>query len=460
MKKLYLNHSIVLLGLGCIGKAIIPLLDRHFEYEKSKFYIIDPDDRNTFVLREYGLTNFIKIALTKENYTETLTKYLEPGGFCINLTVDVSSSDVMSLCRQKGVFYIDTSNEPWPGFYNDPTKDRTNYTLREQVMKLKREQSPNSITSVSCCGANPGMISWLLKEALLVLSVDCGMKPTKEPSSRKEWAEFMQKLGVRGIHVAERDTQRANIEKDIDQFVNTWSVTGFIYEASQPAELGWGTHETWKPPASGQHEGTIYLNRPGGNTRVLTWTPVNGSQYGYLVTHNESISISDYFSVKNTDGVVVYRPTVHYAYSPCNQAILSLNEFFGQAEKKQTKEHILEANEIRDGMDELGVLIFRDETKRAFWYGSRLSIEQTRRLIPHQNATALQVSSAIVAAMHWMLKNPDKGIVEADEMDHKFCLGFQKRYLGDIYGVYTEWKPQKKEMSNDAWDFRNVLVDF
>jgi homospermidine synthase len=460
MKKIYLNHSIVLIGLGCIGKAIIPLLDRHFEYDKSKFYVIDPDDRNVHIPNQYGLKNFIKIALTKENYKETLVKYIESGGFCINLTVDTSSSDIMQLCRNNGVFYIDTSNEPWPGFYNDMTKDRTNYTLREQVMELKRKQSSESITSVSCCGANPGMISWLLKEALLVMSVDCGMKPKKEPTTQKEWAEFMQKLGIRGIHVAERDTQRARQEKDIDQFVNTWSVTGFVYEATQPAELGWGTKENWKPPGSGQHEGTIYLNRPGGNTRVLTWTPVNGPQYGYLVTHNESISISEYFSVKDTDGNTIYRPTVHYAYSPCNQAILSLNELFGHAGKLQSKEHILEPEEIKDGMDELGVLIFRDETKKAFWYGSRLSIEQARKLIPHQNATALQVSSAIVAAMHWILKNPNKGIVETDEMDHKFCLDFQRRYLGDIYGVYTEWKPLKREMSDDAWDFRNILVDF
>ncbi len=57
---------------------------------------------------------------------------------------------------------------------------------------------------------------------------------------------------MKGIHVAERDTQRAKEPKPFDTFWNTWSVEGFIAEGLQPAELGWGSHENWKPkmPAS------------------------------------------------------------------------------------------------------------------------------------------------------------------------------------------------------------------
>ncbi|WP_404854344.1 hypothetical protein, partial [Escherichia coli] len=31
------------------------------------------------------------------------------------------------------------------------------------------------------------------------------------------------------------------------EFVNTWSVHGFISESQQPAELGWGSHERSLP---------------------------------------------------------------------------------------------------------------------------------------------------------------------------------------------------------------------
>ena len=45
----------------------------------------------------------------------------------------------------------------------------------------------------------------------------------------------MQRAGVKGIHIAERDTQRARNPKPMDVFVNTWSVEGFLSEGMQPA---------------------------------------------------------------------------------------------------------------------------------------------------------------------------------------------------------------------------------
>ena len=127
----------------------------------------------------------------------------------------------------------------------------------------------------------------------------------------------------------------------MDVFVNTWSVEGFVSEGLQPAELGWGTHEKWMPTNGRKHktgcQAAIYLTQPGANTRVRSWTPTAQGQYGFLVTHNESISIADYFTVR--DGrKAVYRPTCHYAYHPCNDAVLSLHEMFGQAGKRQDRD--------------------------------------------------------------------------------------------------------------------------
>ena len=70
--------------------------------------------------------------------------------------------------------------------------------------------------------------------------------------------------------------------------------------------------------------------RPGAGTRVRSWTPTAQAQHGFLVTHNESISIADYFTLRE-GGKVVYRPTCHYAYHPCDDAVLSLHEMAGAA---------------------------------------------------------------------------------------------------------------------------------
>jgi homospermidine synthase len=367
------------------------------------------------------------------------------------------------------VFYIDTVVEPWPGLYFDRMASpevRSNYMLRETVLAARRRK-PDGITAVSCCGANPGMVSWFVKQALLDIARDMGSE-IEAPKTREDWARFAMRLGVKGIHIAERDTQRAKLPKPQSTFVNTWSVEGFLSEGMQPAELGWGTHEKWLPH-NGRYHATgcgaaIYMLQPGANTRVRSWTPTAEAQYGFLVTHNESISIADYLTLREDDRTV-YRPTCHYAYHPCNDAVLSLHELFGRAGVRQERIHILDEHEIVDGIDELGVLIY-GHAKNAYWYGSQLSVDETRDLAPYQNATGLQVSSAVMAGMVWALENPQAGIVEVDDMDFARCLELQRPYLGPVIGVYTDWTPLTNRPGlfpenidmTDPWQFKNVLV--
>lgn len=466
-----ITGPIVMIGFGSIGKGMLPLIERHFEFDKSRLVVIDPSDADRHMLDERGI-RFIHQGLSPDNYRHLLEPLLTQGGgqgFCVNVSVDTSSRDILELCREVGALYIDTVAEPWAGFYFDKSagpEARTNYALREIILDARR-RNPGGTTAVSCCGANPGMVSWFVKQALLNLANDLEI-PHEEPKSREEWAALMQKVGVKGIHIAERDTQRANSEKPMNVFVNTWSVEGFISEGLQPAELGWGTHEKWMPQNAGTHEkgcqAAIYLLQPGADTRVRSWTPTAQAQHAFLVTHNESISIADYFTVREGDKVA-YRPTCHYAYHPCNEAVLSLHEMFGKAGKAQDKFHILTEDEIVDGIDELGVLLY-GHGKNAYWYGSQLSIDETRLLAPYQNATGLQVTSAILAGMVWALENPNAGIVEADDLDFRRCLEVQTPYLGPVVGVYTDWTPLEGRPgffpedidTSDPWQFRNVLV--
>jgi homospermidine synthase len=183
-----------------------------------------------------------------------------------------------------------------------------------------------------------------------------------------------------------------------------------------------------------------------------------------MITHNESISIADYFTLRQ-DGNVIYRPTCHYAYHPCDDAVLSLHEMAGAQWKPQKAWHILSEDDIVDGVDELGVLLY-GHAKNAYWYGSQLSIQETWALAPYQNATGLQVTSAVLAGIVWMLENPDRGIVEADEMDFRRRLTIRRPYLGRVIGCYTDWTPAAArgelfpEMVDhaDPWQFSNVLV--
>jgi homospermidine synthase len=440
MKHVAFRGRLVMLGFGSIGQGVLPLILRHIDIPRERIVIITGDERGRDIAAEYGISFTVR-PLTRTNYRDVLTPLIQPGDFLLNLSVDVSSVAMIAFCQLRGALYLDTCIEPWVGGYTDPSltpSQRSNYALRESALALAGGNGP---TAVLTHGANPGLVSHFVKQALLNLARDTGVD-TDVPSTRHAWAALARRLDVKVIHIAERDTQTASFAKQPGEFVNTWSIDGFVGEGCQPAELGWGTHEKTLPADAHRHDfgsdAAIYLMRPGASTRVRTWTPMAGPLHGFLITHNEAISIADYYSVIEGE-TVRYRPTVHYAYHPCDDAVLSVHEMAGHNWRQQPKQRLM-MDEIRGGVDELGVLLM-GHARGAYWYGSRLSIEQARALAPHNNATSLQVTATVLGGLVWAMENPRAGAVEADHLDHARVLQIAEPYLGDMIGAYSDWTP-------------------
>jgi homospermidine synthase len=459
---------ILIVGFGSIGQGVLPLILRHIGIRKDRITIVTADEAGRPVADALGVKYMVE-PLVRENFRRVLDPLLGRGDFLLNVSVDVSSIALIKFCWEKGAMYLDTCIEPWPGGYTDPgipVSRRTNYALREEALALRKD-NPRAPTAVITHGANPGLVSHFVKQALVNvagdLSIDAG-----NPQSREDWAQLARKVGMRVVHIAERDTQVSNVPKRPNEFLNTWSVDGFVSEGSQPAELGWGTHERNFPRDGKRHDfgcgSAIYLMQPGAATRVRTWTPKAGNIHGFLITHGESISISDYYSVRE-GAQVVYRPTVHYAYHPCDAAVLSVHEFAGRNWQMQDSKRILMDDILDGGIDELGVLI-AGHRKNAYWYGSQLSIEEARKLVPYNNATSLQVTVAVLSGMVWAMENPNSGLVEPDEMDYRRNLEICMPYLGPVVGAYTEWTPltDRERLfpedidKSDPWQFKNVRV--
>lgn len=457
---------IVIIGFGSIGQGVLPLILRHIGTSPERVTVVTADDRGRNVAEQYGV-RFVKEALTRENFRRILDVIVGRGDFVLNVSVDVSSIALIKYCRERGAMYLDTCIEPWAGGYTSPTitiARRTNYALREEALALKKGNA-RAPTAIITHGANPGLVSHFVKQALLNLAGDLGVEAA--PVAQNDWAKLTRQLGVTTIHIAERDTQISSRPKRINEFVNTWSVDGFVGEGSQPAELGWGTHERNFPRDGKRHdfgcEAAIYLMQPGAATRVRTWTPKAGNFMGYLITHGESISIADYLTVKGLRETTS-RPTVHYAYHPCDAAVLSVHELHGRNWQLQDETRVM-MDDIVSGIDELGVLI-AGHKKNAYWYGSQLSVEEARRLAPHNQATSLQVTISCLAGMIWAMENPNRGLLEPDEIDYRRILEICMPYLGPVVGEYTDWTPLSDRErlfpedidTSDPWQFKNVRV--
>lgn len=461
-----LKGRMLIVGFGSIARSAVPLLLRHFDITPDRITVVCPAGNDTSVAASSGIPVLEK-ALTEANYKDVLQPLLGAGDFLLNLSVNVSSEALVRYCWEHGALYLDTSIEPWAGACADPDASlsrRSNYALREGVLAFRLDKRDGP-TAVLTQGANPGLVSAFVKQALVNMAADNDLE-YDPPACFEDWAALARQLDIRAIHVAEQDTQVGEQRKAPDEFVNTWSVDGFIEEGMQPAELGWGTHERHWPDEARRHgfgsDAAVYLTRPGFATRVRSWTPLGGPYQGFLITHGESISIADHLTLRE-NGEVVYRPTVHYVYRPCDDALLSIDELAGNGWRRQAHQRILR-DDIVGGMDELGVLLMGN-ARGVYWYGSRLASEDARRLAEHNTATSLQVVAGILGGIIWALEHPRAGVVEPEDLDFETVLRVARPYLGEVVGVYGEWTPLAQQSGlypepsdEDPWQFVNVRV--
>ena len=167
-------------------------------------------------------------------------------------------------------------------------------------------------TAVIEHGANPGLISHFTKHALLDIgtrmlddkkAAGAAADEIKQQMADRAFNKLAMKLGVKVIHCSERDTQISDKPKQVDEFVNTWSIEGFREEGTTTAEMGWGTHEKELPPHAYEHQdgprNQICMAQMGLNTWVRSWVP-NYSIRGMVVRHGEAFTISDALTVWRT----------------------------------------------------------------------------------------------------------------------------------------------------------------
>ena len=477
------GKRIVFVGYGAVAQCTLPILVKHLKVSPKQITVMDFEDRRKVLAPwlKKGV-QFAKKKVTRQNMGSLLGKYLSAGDVLIDLAWNIDACEILQWCHDRGVLYVNTSVEVWDPYEGAEDKHPTTRTLYWRHMNLRKMiagwKTPGP-TAVLEHGANPGLISHFTKQGLLDIAkksladkkfTGAAAEAIQQSVKDQAFAQLSRQLGVKVIHCSERDTQITNVPKRVDEFVNTWSVEGFREEGTTTAELGWGTHEKELPALAVQHESgpknQICLARMGMNTWVASWVP-NFCIHGMVVRHGEAFTISDKLTVWE-NGKAVYRPTVHYAYCPTDSAIASLNELRGYDYELQPTYRILN-DEITSGADILGALIM-GHPYNSWWTGSDLSIEQSRKLVPHQNATTMQVAISVVAATLWMIENPDQGVKVPDELPHEFVLKIAKPYLGKFISRSSDWTPLKhyknafKGFNNpgidttDPWQFKNFLL--
>jgi homospermidine synthase len=472
------TNKVLILGAGSVSQSVLPLLIEHL-VDAKQITIMDQRDNRSRVQSalNQGAT-YVQDQITPDNLDTQLSRYLKAGDFLLDLAWNIDANTILQWCHDHGVLYLNTSIEEWDpyeGGSNRHPLERTLYYRHMRMRDMKSKWTKTGATAIVEHGANPGLVSQLVKKSL----VDIATRAVKEGKAsgdveaalvNENYQSLAHALNVKVIHISERDTQVTNRPKQWGEFVNTWSVEGFYEEGVAPAELGWGTHEKSLPVNAYEHpsgpKNQIAIAQPGATTWVRSWVP-NFEIQGMVIRHGEAFTISDHLTVWE-NGKAIYRPTVHYAYCPSNEAIVSMKELEMLNWELHKNQRIMN-DEITAGDDRLGVLLMGHPFK-SWWTGSLLNIEDSRKLIPGQSATTVQVSSAVYAAVAWAMKNPNAGLLVPDELPWREVLGYAEKYWGGIHSEAADWDPlvnrrdlfegwnDKKVDRSDPWQFSNFLV--
>ena len=482
------DGKVLVIGLGSVSRCTLPLLLAHLGCPPERYTVIDfADVADDAKWVEAQGMRFVADRVSEDDYADVLARYVGRGDVIVDLAWNIDTVAVLEWCRRQGVRYVNASLEVWDpyeGAVGQPPRDRTLYArhmvLRDAIAAWGDNGGP---TAVLDHGANPGLVSHFTKQALLDIADACiaervvdgaRREAIEDARTRRSWNELAMALDVQVIHISERDTQISRDPKRENEFVNTWSVAGFYEEGIAPAELGWGTHERTLPPGADTHRrgprNQIALAHPGCRTWVRSWVPC-GEIVGMVIRHGEAFSISDRLTVwaPGREGdEALYRPTVHYAYCPCDAAIASLHELHMRRDVLQPDQRIMN-DDIVSGRDELGCLLM-GHPLTSWWIGSLLDIHETRELVPNQNATTLQVAAAVLAAVLWMVEHPNEGVLLPDDIPYDYVLEKAKPYLGPFVSQRSDWDPVSswsdqfagygipRPEPDDRWQLESFLV--
>lgn len=461
---------ILILGFGGVARCTLPLVLKHIDTAPDRITVMDMADWGDSAVDYIALgIQFRRERLEQDRFADQLASLVGPGDLILDLAWNIGCTDMLTWCHENGVLYLNTSTELWDPYEGHEFKHPTERTLYVRHMAIRnivqgwKDQGPTAIIEH---GANPGLVSHFTKMGLLdighQLLSDHPDHPRRDTIERAmasdDFPHLAEALDVRVIHISEIDTQVTSRPHDPNIFRNTWSVEGLFEEGIAPAEIGWGTHERTLPANGHMHafgpKNQICLSHFGMNTYVKSRVP-SGEIRGMVIRHGEAFTISDVLTVRDESGAARYRPSVHYAYQLCPEALKSLEDV-RRNHYEHPKTWNIMSDDIVSGRDELGVLLM-GHAYRSWWTGSILDIEETRQLVPHQNATTLQVAGSIIGAVTWMIAHPHEGVHIPDDLPHREILGVAKPYLGTIISQPIDWTPTGNPETED-WQFQNFLL--
>ena len=462
------DGNIVQFGFGAVGKSFYEKVSKEIKFNENKYFVItmDKEEFTAFINLGGMVANFIEAQVTKENFKEIFEKYLNEGDLLIDFADTVGTKDICEWCAERNIMYINTGEADWPeNWYSILNENLLKNKLKE---KYKNSNSKAKHPIVLQHGDNPGLVSHFVKAGIEYIANTQFKKDKqlKEFIKNNKFNEAAYKLGIKMIHVNDIDLQKINDNYSDDKLFNTWCIDSFFFEMLSEATMNIGTHEIIdyedKCKEIDYQNGFLEFKKLAVEKKCQTYYP-NGAFEGFLVPHEETITIAKSLEVKQNEKVV-YRPSVMFIYSPCEFARRYLenakvNDYpepdinkpldcenqngltivRGYVYPKYSE--IVYKEKIESGTEYVGVLLIGEKFKPV-WVGNRVELSflyKNKKDSYWQMPTITPVAMSALSAICWMIKNKEKGgIYFPDDIDdYKSILKIAEKYISKtIYKTF------------------------
>ena len=481
------NNRIVQFGFGAVGKSFFEKVSKEIKFDKEKYYVISMDKLEYAFFFEMGgnIGNFIVAEINRENFKNIFSKYLSEGDLLIDFADSVGTRDFIEWCANKNVMYLNTGETDWSdNWYNIFEENIKKNELRNL---LRKENNVNKYPIVIHHGNNPGLVSHFVKAGLEYIVKNQFKNNQKYNMLLKEhkFNELARELDLKEIHVNDNDYQEVKDKFEKDKLYSTWSVDSFFFEMLSEATANIGTDEIINDKEEIKKldfkNGFLEFKDIAINKVGKTYYP-NGYFEGFLVPHEETITIAKSLEVKKEDKVI-YRPTVIFLYSPCDFAIKYLKEAkvndylhtdinkpqddnvsIIRGYKYPERAEIIYKENIKHGTEYVGVLLLGNKF-RPVWVGNRIKksfLYKDKKSSFWQTPTITPVSMSALSATCWMIKHKDKGgIYFPDDIDdYKEIISFAEKYISKtIYKTISKKKIESSlNIKLDSLKLEDVLL--
>ena len=461
------KNRILIIGCGSIGTALLPLLIKFIILSPSKITVCDKN-ANRFAKISQFINLGVKtkhIKITKDNVSNLIINELGFGqdDIIIDASYEINTEYMFSLCESAGISFINSAVEIWE---KEPEMKEIDYTffIRFKNMEIKNKITPikknNFIASLGC---NPGNVNiWTL------YALD-KINKQKENFTYSSYAELAKLMGLKTIHISEKDTQITNKPKRENEYVNSWAADSVSWydEAFGFLEISWGTHESKLPDnviSELSNEYQIIVNNVGCETFARTYTPIGKNLIGMLIRHEETYTICKALTLKDSNNKITYKPSVYYVYKPNDSSVASTMEARANDNQNQPTSRLM-TDDIIEGRDEVGVTLYFEDGD-IYWIGSILDIKEARLLYDNQydniiNATLLQVVAGYIGGIFHLIESINKkkyqGLLFPEDLPISQFIKNTRPMLGP-FGLMevTDWDIECANQNN-MWQYQDFL---